>query len=148
MPVNLAVFLVNSMIGMPFEYSIVSYTLHLISLYSGRYGKIVLTLIGRERKIYMTYKVTNIKGNSSRDVLPSDYSSWIDYREKRTGKKAVFCNCTSCTKFAKEGAHVKVDEHGDYWYIVPRCYAHNESTYTLTVEGPLIPINSDIPILE
>ena len=30
--------------GMPFEYNIASYTLHLIGLYSVRYGKIVLTL--------------------------------------------------------------------------------------------------------
>ena len=38
---------------MPFEYNIVSYTLHLIGLYSVRYGKIVLTLTGRERRKFM-----------------------------------------------------------------------------------------------
>lgn len=95
----------------------------------------------------MTYTVTNIKGNSSRDVLPSGYSSWIDYWEKKTRKKAVFCSNTRCTKFAKEGAHVRVAGHGDYWYIVPLCHMHNESPYTFTVEGPLVPVNPEMPIL-
>ena len=133
---------------MPFEYIIVSYTLHLIGLYSVRYGKIVLTLTGRERRIYMTYTVTNIKGNSSRDVLPSGFTSWIDFWEKKTGRKAVFCNCASCIRFAHEGAHVNVDGHGNYWYIVPLCHAHNESTRTFTVEGPLVPVNPEMPTLE
>ena len=39
--------------GMPFEYNVASYTLHLIDLYSVRYGNIVLTLTGRERRIIM-----------------------------------------------------------------------------------------------
>ena len=104
--------------------------------------------MGRERKIYMTYTVTNIKGNSSRDVLPSGFISWIDFWEKKSGKKAVFCNCASCTKFAHEGAHVNVDGHGNYWYIVPLCHAHNESTRTFTVEGPLVPINPEMPTLK
>ena len=96
----------------------------------------------------MTYTVTNIKGNSSRDVLPSGYSSWIDYWEKKTGKKAVFCKSTRCTKFATDGSHVRLVEYGNYWYIVPLCHMHNESPYTFTVEGPLVPVNSDMPILE
>ena len=39
--------------GMPFEYNIAAYTLHLIGLYSVRYGKIVLTLTGRERRKFI-----------------------------------------------------------------------------------------------
>ena len=96
----------------------------------------------------MTYTVTNIKGNSSRDVLPSGFTSWIDYWEKKTGKKAMFCTCANCTRFAHEGAHVNVDGHGNYWYIVPLCHAHNESTRTFTVEGPLVPVNPEMPTLE
>ena len=96
----------------------------------------------------MTYTVTNIKGNSSKNVLPSGYSSWINYWEKQTGKKAVFCSCSRCTQFAKDGAHVKVAGHGEYWYIVPLCHKHNESPYVFTVEGPLVPVNQDMPILE
>lgn len=42
---------------MPFEYNVASYTLHLIGLYSVRYGKIVLTLTGRERRKFMANQI-------------------------------------------------------------------------------------------
>lgn len=95
----------------------------------------------------MTYTVTNIKGNSSRDVLPSGFTSWIDYWEKKTGKKAMFCNCTTCLERATDGAHVNVVGRGNYWYIVPLCRSHNLTSGCFVVEGPLVPVNPNLPIL-
>lgn len=42
---------------MSFEYNVATYTLHLIGLYSVRYGKIVLTLTGRERRKFMANQI-------------------------------------------------------------------------------------------
>lgn len=82
---------------MPFEYIIVSYTLHLIGLYSVRYGKIVLTLTGRERRKFMANSKQTSKsvatkaskilrdgryGNTTKSVAASALA-----QTKTTGKK-------------------------------------------------------------
>ena len=51
--------------GMSFEYNVASYTLHLIDLYSVRYGKIVLTLkwSRKEKKMGNQIHVTKVGEN-------------------------------------------------------------------------------------
>lgn len=95
----------------------------------------------------MAYTITNVNGSTSRAVLPSGYSSWIDYWEKKTGLTTGYCKCDTCLKQATDGAHVNVEGHGNYWYIVPLCHEHNMTTGSLHVSGPLVPVNPDLSIL-
>ena len=93
------------------------------------------------------YTISNINGDSKIAKRPAGYTSWIDFWEKKTGRVASRCMCTSCDDIATDGAHVNVEGYGRYWYITPLCHAHNMSPFTLEVEGPLVPINSEMPIL-
>lgn len=95
----------------------------------------------------MQYTVTNVIGSSSKAVLPYGYSSWIDYWEKKTGRIATYCHCIGCLQKATDGAHVYVAGYGYNWYIVPLCHAHNLTRDSFVVEGPLVPINPNLPIL-
>lgn len=54
---------------MPFEYNIVSYTLHLIGLYSVRYGKIVLTF-SWSRKEENLWEIANKLPKALQQRLP------------------------------------------------------------------------------
>ena len=49
-------------------------------------------------------KVKNLNGTSDNRV-PSGYSSWLEYWEKKTGKKAG--ECGHCPERAYVGAHVQ-----------------------------------------
>ena len=69
---------------MPFEYYIASYTLHLIGLYSVRYGKIVLTLTGRERRKFMS----NSK-QTSKSVATKASEILRDNRYSKTSKSVA-----------------------------------------------------------
>lgn len=95
----------------------------------------------------MSYKISNISGSSSKASLPTGYSSWIDFWEKKSGRKATYCKCTTCLKSATDGAHVYVEGHGQSWYITPLCHEHNMSTDSFWVEGPLVPVNENLSIL-
>ena len=93
------------------------------------------------------YTVSNINGDSKTAVLPSGYSSWIDFWEKKTGLKRGICKHETCLSAATDGAHVNVSGHGNYWYIVPLCHKHNLSSDSFKVNGPLVPVNPDLSIL-
>lgn len=95
----------------------------------------------------MIYNVYNVNGSSNRASLPAGYSSWMDFWEKKTGRKANLCKCTACMESATDGAHVNVDGYGYYWFITPLCHMHNMSNGTLQVDGPLVPVNENLPIL-
>lgn len=95
----------------------------------------------------MTYIVTNVNGSVSKAVLPSGYSSWIDFWQKKTGMTASICHCTTCWQKATDGAHVNVVGFGNYWYIVPLCHTHNLSGDSFEVCGPLVPVNPNLSIL-
>lgn len=95
----------------------------------------------------MRYTVTNVIGSGSKAVLPSGYSSWIDFWQKKTGRIANYCHCTTCPQRATDGAHVYVLGYGNNWYIVPLCHAHNLTSGSFVVEGPLVPVNPNLPIL-
>ncbi len=86
-------------------------------------------------------KVKNINGTSGR--LPSGYTSWLDYWERKSGEKASVCHAYSCsTKTELVGAHVKKAEGSDNsWYIVPLCKGCNKITGDFYVVGPLVAVN-------
>jgi hypothetical protein len=93
------------------------------------------------------YKCKNIVGTSDNASLPSGYSSWLDFWEKKTGKVAFSCRKFGCCRTAEVGAHVQVEGYGNYWYIVPLCKADNNSTDSFYVSGPLVPVNANLQIL-
>ncbi|MDD4520067.1 MAG: hypothetical protein PHI50_04220 [Alphaproteobacteria bacterium] len=86
--------------------------------------------------------VKNLNGTSNRQV-PSGYSSWLDFWEKKAGKKARECSaCTSRSNLV--GAHVmKAYSSDDKWYIVPLCSSCNNksSTEIFSVYEELVPVN-------
>lgn len=68
-------------------------------------------------------KVQNVPGTAGQTPpYPYNDYSWLEYWEKKTGQKALFCACCSCMKKAEHGAHVKMCDTLDVkTYIVPLC---------------------------
>ncbi len=89
--------------------------------------------------------VKNVNG-TSRFSAPSGYSSWLAYWEAKTGRKAGYCNASSCWNQAQVGAHVmKVNSYGRHYYIVPLCYSCNARTDEFYVsETDLVPVPSNL----
>lgn len=77
--------------------------------------------------------VKNIKGSSDNNP-PSGYSSWREYWEVNKKRKFSFCSCTTCSKDAEVGGHVKKVYGSNEWYIVPICTRHNNFSYTDSYE--------------
>ena len=105
----------------------------------------------RSRKLawgdyYMAqYYVRNLRQGES--PAPPGYSSWLDYWEKKTGKKAGICHRDRCYRAATDGAHVQIVNGGNEWYIVPLCHPCNmDRGASFWVEGPLVPVNHIYPI--
>lgn len=80
----------------------------------------------------MLIKVKNLQGTSDNSV-PSGYSSWLDFWEKKTGRKADKCSNTECYSKASVGAHVIKLDGTKEWYIVSLCdncnNYHNEDDF-------------------
>lgn len=97
----------------------------------------------------MVYTVKNINGTGSNASLPAGYASWIDFWEQQTGKKADACKRIGCfNRQNLDGAHVQVEGHGNYWYIVPLCHSDNmKKEQQILVQGPLVPVNESLRIL-
>jgi len=88
----------------------------------------------------MVYLIKNLKAGSR--PAPIGYYSWIDYWERKTGKKAAKCHKTGCNEFAIDGAHVQLEDGRYEWYIVPLCHKCNmQRGLSFVVEGPLVPVN-------
>ena len=89
----------------------------------------------------MAVKVKNLNGTSD-NKAPAEYSSWLEFWEKKAGKKAG--ECGHCTADAEVGAHVqKADSSDKSWYIVPLCKTCNKksSSEEFTVYEPLVAVN-------
>lgn len=90
----------------------------------------------------MSTIVKNLNGTSDNKV-PSGYTSWLNFWEKNSKKKAS--ECSHCNKSAVLGAHVqKANSTDRSWYIVPLCCGCNckPSTEEFTVYEELVPVNS------
>lgn len=51
-------------------------------------------------------RVKNVNG-SGRFSAPAGYRSWLDYWEKKTDSKAIFCSASNCFGGNLVGAHVQ-----------------------------------------
>lgn len=68
--------------------------------------------------------VKNKKGTSGK-TPPSGYTSWLDFWEKKKGRKATNCEVKSCNGNADLGGHVIKSGEGGKEYILPMCYSCN-----------------------
>ena len=94
---------------------------------------------------YMAYYVRNLRSGSR--PAPAGYSSWLDYWEKKTGRKAGYCHERNCFGKATDGAHVQIVNGSDEWYIVPLCHPCNLNYgASFEVSGPLVPVDPARPI--
>ena len=88
-------------------------------------------------------KVKNWRGGNR--PVPSGYSSWLDYWEKKSGGIAMFCCVKGCCEFAEDGAHVfKPEEEDGRVFIAPTCHKHNmDLGGVLEIEDntKLVPVN-------
>ena len=86
--------------------------------------------------------VKNKKGTTS--PPPPGYSSWLDFWEKKKGKKATICEARGCSGKPDVGGHVIKAGEGGKEYILPICYAHNNLSETEIYqawESDLVPVN-------
>ena len=88
-------------------------------------------------------KVKNTNG-SSRFPAPKGYSSWLEYWEAMTGRKAYSCGALGCNGTDLVGAHVqKADSLDRSWYITPLCKSCNQRTDEFYVTSELVPVPSN-----
>ena len=71
--------------------------------------------------------IKNKRGTSGNNP-PSGYLSWLDFWEKKRGKKATRCEAMSCDGNADVGGHVIKAGEGGKEYILPICYSHNNKS--------------------
>lgn len=87
-------------------------------------------------------EVKNKKGTVEKDP-PTGYSSWLDFWEKKKGKKATTCEVLGCSGNPDLGGHViKVGEGGKE-YVLPMCYSCNnkpEDEVFKAWEGDLVSV--------
>jgi len=89
-------------------------------------------------------KVHNLRGTSSSDK-PDGYDSWLDYWEKKTGRKNPQCAYHRNGESADVGAHVQKDSMSDRrWYIVPVCYwVNNQHGMSFSVDEDDLVLEND-----
>lgn len=78
--------------------------------------------------------VKNKKGTSSK-TPPTGYTSWLDYWEKKKGKKATICEARNCSNNPDVGGHVIKAGQGGKEYILPICYSHNNQSESYIYEA-------------
>lgn len=73
----------------------------------------------------MRYIDLKNKKNTAQKTPPPDYSSWLDFWQKKKGKVAIDCEVMNCEKKADVGGHVIKSGYGPTEYILPMCYTCN-----------------------
>ena len=68
--------------------------------------------------------VKNKKGTSDKNP-PAEYSSWLDFWEKKKKIQATECEVYNCSGNADLGGHVIKYGGGGKEYILPMCYSCN-----------------------
>ena len=87
-------------------------------------------------------EVKNKKGTGEKNP-PSDYDSWLDFWEKKKGKKATECEVLLCKGKPDLGGHVVKVKEGSKEYILPMCYSCNnkpEDEVFKSWESDLVPV--------
>lgn len=97
------------------------------------------------------YNVHNLRNGGS--PVPAGYTSWLEYWEKNTGEKVLWCKRLDCLNapfaYATDGAHVQLDDPNDnHWYIVPLCHMCNcQFGDHFQVYGPLVRVTDPTYVL-
>ena len=65
------------------------------------------------------------KKDTSNTTAPAGYASWLDFWEKKKGKKATKCEVMGCAGTPDLGGHVIKAGEGGKEYILPMCYSCN-----------------------
>ena len=87
--------------------------------------------------------VKNINGTSD-NFPPFGYNSWKDYWIAKKGYWPLKCAAYGCYDKAELGGHVMI-VNGDtrQWFIVPICYAHNNSSNPYYVDETMLVLARD-----
>lgn len=91
----------------------------------------------------MAFVSVKNKNGTSKNPAPSGYTSWLDFWEKKKGKKADVCERLHCTSKAEDGGHVIKSGDGPKEYILPLCKDCNHPSNTSEFkawENDLIPV--------
>ena len=92
----------------------------------------------------MSYiEVKNKKGTADNNP-PAGYTSWLDFWEKKKGKKANTCEVHLCNGKPDLGGHVIKLGEGGKEYILPMCYSCNnkpDDEIFRAWENDLVPVN-------
>ena len=92
----------------------------------------------------MTY-VKNASGTSRWPKPSTGESSWLEYWEKQTGKKATRCGATDCHSTSElVGGHVQKGLGGNEIYITPLCKGCNNRTDNFWVDTELVRVPSGL----
>lgn len=73
----------------------------------------------------MSYIKVKNKNNTTGKTPPKGYSSWLDFWEKKKGKKATVCEVMGCGGGPDVGGHVIKAGEGAKEYILPICKSCN-----------------------
>jgi len=96
-----------------------------------------------ERRKEMSFiDVKNKKGTADK-TSPVGYESWLNFWEKKKGKKATTCEVLSCNGSPDLGGHVIKAGEGSKEYILPMCYSCNnksENDVFKVWETDLVPV--------
>ena len=92
----------------------------------------------------MTY-VKNASGTSRWSKPSTGESSWLEYWEKKTGKKATRCGATDCHSTGTlVGAHVLKVFGGNELFITPLCTGCNQRSDNFWVDTELVRVPSGL----
>ena len=95
----------------------------------------------------MTY-VKNASGTSRWSKPSTGESSWLEYWEKKTGKKATRCGATDCHSTGTlVGAHVQKVFGGSELYITPLCTGCNQRSDNFWVDTELVRVPATPKVL-
>ncbi|MHA2758342.1 hypothetical protein [Aeromonas dhakensis] len=98
---------------------------------------------------YMAFILVKNKKHTSDKTPPAEYTSWLDFWEKKKGKAATVCERLGCEE-TKDlvGAHVIKSGDGGKEYILPLCkgsdcnHTSNENEFKAW-DSDLIPVTEE-----
>ena len=93
----------------------------------------------------MSTFVKNANGTSRWPKPSTGESTWLEYWENQTGKKATRCGATDCHATTDlVGAHVQKVYGGDELYITPLCQGCNHRGDKFYVDTELVRVPSGL----
>jgi hypothetical protein len=79
--------------------------------------------------------------------VPQGYTSWLQYWEENSNKKAGICCAFGCSNSAEVGGHIqKRGVNDNSWYIIPICKNCNNQRgkeYNVKSNTDFVPVNPE-----